>query len=254
LNKKDLIFYINVLFGDIGQLHFNQDTMEELGKKEFYALHEEVIKKADVLCNGLNKEKDYAFYGEGSEANKPDGIANVVNKFLKENGYHFKYFRLAANKEKYIFNGSALRKAKDRYNTAEAHGKVEFEGMYIDAFLYFLNMTRKDLTSLAKNYEIKDKINKTSTTKSRPKRMRKQNKEDEQSMAKFEAVEQDFNSDFYLYSYNEKWKTIYKAVLEIRPSNLEFKVTLKNVDKKGLFYSGKLDYRLINNSSYALRA
>ncbi len=219
--------------------------MGELDKDVFYVMHEEVVKKANKLCDGLNKKFDYTFYGYDSGANEPKSIANVVNDYLIAEDYHFEFFRLSVNKDKYEFNGSALRKAKARYNKVRDDEKVKLEEMYIEAFLTFLNKSIEDLKLLAKDYKIEQVINHTKSVKPKRRIMIEKTQAIEKPGKKFNLLKKHFHDDFYLYSYNQDTKNIYMAVLEIRLIGIKINVELENSTPHD--YSGFLDYNFINN-------
>ncbi len=225
--------------------------MVNLNKKTGYVLHEEIIKEADIFCGGLNRTNDYLFYGFALGANKPKSVAFEVYKALKEKGFDFKRFQWDDNKGRHVFNGEVLRKAKGRYNNKNLDS-VQIEDMYLEAFLFFLGKTIEDLERMALNYEIRDKIDHTGTTKPRTKTKPTDhgfihfpftNTVRERT---FELIKKHLCDDFYLYSFNEKTGNIYKAIMKIRPEGNRIKVDLDNPTNYD--YSGRLDYSMIDNN------
>jgi hypothetical protein len=218
--------------------------MGELDKEVFFVLHEEVVKKAHALCGGLNRKFDYTFYGDGSGANESKSIAVTVRDYLINEGYLFEHFTMD-KKDNHIFNGSALRKAKGRYNKVGDNEKVKLEEIYIDAFLYFLGKSIADLETLAKEYQIENEINHTKSKKPKRRIIIEKTQMKENPDKKLDLLKKHFHDDFYLYSYNQETKNIYLAVLEIRLSGIKIDVKLKNSTPHDYF--GFLDYNFINN-------
>lgn len=224
--------------------------MKDYNKHFFYILLEMAIIKADDQPEQLDRSCDEKFYGLEGEEKSPTSLAYRVREDLMKREYHFKGF--AGGKANPVFNGTAIRKAKNRYNRSGNHPTIEFEEMYVDALLFYLGKSYEAIMSLEGNYSFQDYIDHTKSKKPplrdsfKERDMPRKRTTGHRAKSHFDLTRIHFEDQFYLYSYNEINNRIYRAVLDIYQDHGEIKVKLTNY-QQGYPYTGILNYDMIAN-------